>query len=129
MPQQVCMGAMLKCSFGLAPSSLIVIPKGLPVLTGTPAATIMDFIPIANILPFGLCTSPMNPAVIALTIAAFGVPKPAPCVPMTPSPWIPGAVKVKINGFPALSSTSVCNCAWGGIIQIMLPGQFTISIV
>ena len=29
MPQQVCMGAMLKCSFGAAPSSLVVLPKNL----------------------------------------------------------------------------------------------------
>src|SRR5204863_9182407 len=27
MPMQVCMGAMMQCSFGMAPSSLVVLPK------------------------------------------------------------------------------------------------------
>ena len=26
MPLQVCMGAMMQCSFGMAPSSLVVLP-------------------------------------------------------------------------------------------------------
>ncbi|MEO1185920.1 MAG: PAAR-like protein, partial [Cyanobacteria bacterium J06636_27] len=51
MPQQVCMGASLQCApFGTSPSSLIVIPKGLPVTVNRMlAATIMDFAPIVNI--------------------------------------------------------------------------------
>jgi Domain of unknown function (DUF4280) len=128
MPQQVCMGAMLQCSFGMAPSSLIVIPKGTPVLTGTPAATIMDFAPIVNILPFGMCSSLANPMVAAATTAALGVLTPMPCIPVTVAPWAPGAIKVKINGFPALPSTAICNCAWGGIIKINAPGQFKVSV-
>ena len=35
--------------------------------TGPLAATIMDYIPIANIPPFGMCMSPANPTVIAAT--------------------------------------------------------------
>ena len=71
MAKQVVMGAMLKCSFGIAQSSLIVIPKGTPtIIEGKLAATIMDFAPIANIPPFGMCSSPANPAVIAATAAA-----------------------------------------------------------
>ncbi|MFO0047004.1 MAG: DUF4280 domain-containing protein, partial [Pseudanabaena sp.] len=66
MGQQVVMGAMLQCSFGVAPSSLIVIPKGMPVMTGgLLAASIMDFAPIANIPPFGVCSSIANPTVAA----------------------------------------------------------------
>ena len=59
---QVCMGAMMQCSFGVAPSSLVVLPANR-TMTGTPAANIMDNIPMLNIMPFGMCTSMSNPAV------------------------------------------------------------------
>ena len=34
MPNQVCMGAMMRCSFGMAPSSLVVLPVVLRLLPG-----------------------------------------------------------------------------------------------
>jgi Domain of unknown function (DUF4280) len=129
MAQQVCAGAMMMCSFGVAPSSLIVIPKGMPVMAGgPPAATIMDFAPIANIPPFSMCTTLSNPTVAAATAAAFGVLTPMPCVPVTPAPWIVGAPTVLINNFPALNDTSKCMCAWGGVIQFTFPGQVTVQV-
>ena len=130
MPEQVVMGASLQCTpFGTAPSSLIVIPKGLPVMVnGMLAATIMDFAPIANIPPFGMCTSLANPMVASATSAALGVLTPMPCIPVPVGPWKPGAIKVKINKFPALPSTAVCNCAWGGVIKVNYPGQVKVSI-
>ncbi len=122
MPPEVAMGAMLKCIFGLAPSTLIVIPKGPPVMAeNKPAATIMDFVPIANIPPFGMCNSPSNPMFIAATAAALGTPTPVPCIPIT-TPWKPGAAKTKINNFPALTSASTCQCTWAGLITITNPG-------
>ncbi len=129
MPKQVCTGAKLQCTFGAAPSSLIAIPKGPPtVATGPNAATIKDHVPIANIQPFGMCTSLANPAVAAATTAAFGVLTPMPCMPVTPAPWAPGSPKVQINNTPALNSTSKCMCAWLGIISILDPGQYPVEI-
>jgi Domain of unknown function (DUF4280) len=129
MAEQVCAGAMMTCTFGVTPSSLIVIPKGMPVMAGgPPAATIMDFAPIANIPPFGMCNTPSNPTVAAATAAAWGVLTPMPCVPVTPAPWIVGAPTVLINNFPALNSTSKCMCAWGGVIQITYAGQVTVQV-
>jgi len=116
--------------FGAAPSTLIVIPKGVPVLSPIPlAATVMDFAPIVNIPPFGMCTSLANPAVASATSAALGVLTPMPCIPVPTGPWKPGAFKVKIGVFAALSDISVCNCAWGGTIKIQTPGQFTVDVV
>ncbi|MGE3074672.1 MAG: DUF4280 domain-containing protein [Dehalococcoidia bacterium] len=113
MPPMVAMGANLQCIFGAAPSTLVVIPKGPPVMAeNKPAATIMDFTPMANIPPFGMCMSPQNPQVIAATAAALGVFTPMPCIPVT-TPWKPGAVQTKINNFPALTMGSTCQCAWG----------------
>lgn len=130
MPQHVCMGASLQCiPFGAAPSTLVVVPKGVPVLTsGMLAATIMDFVPLVNILPFGMCTSLANPTVAAATSAALGVLTPMPCIPVIVAPWAPGAVTTKIGVFPALPNTAICNCAWGGVIRINYPGQVKVTV-
>jgi len=127
------MGAMLKCSFGLAPSAFVVTPeKG--VVTTTPAANIMDQVPIQNIMPFGMCTTQSNPAVAAATsaatAAASGVytPAPAPCLPATTSPWVPGSPTMRIAGQPALNDTSILQCAYGGVISVISPGQFQVQI-
>ncbi len=128
MGQLVTMGAMLKCSMGVAPSSLMVIPKGQTTLAPMLAATIMDNIPMANILPFGMCQSPANPMVIAATAAALGVLTPMPCIPMTPAPWVVGAPTVLIGNFPALNNSAKCMCIWGGMIQIVNPGQVKVQV-
>lgn len=128
MPPQVVNGAMLLCSFGAAPATLIVLPVNATTVGGLPAATIMDFAPIVNIPTFGMCNTPSNPAVAAATAAALGVLTPMPCVPVTVAPWVVGAPPVLINNIPALDTTSKCMCAWGGVITITMPGQFTTTI-
>lgn len=127
MGQQVCTGALLQCSFGVAPSSLTVLPVNR-VLTGSPAANIMDAIPMVNVLPFGMCQSMVNPMVITATAAAMGVLTPMPCVPATPAPWMPGAPTVLIGNMPALQNSSRLMCIWGGVISINVPGQFTVMV-
>ena len=128
MSQLVCMGAMMQCSFGAAPSSLIVTPENRTTTSSVPAATIMDNVPTKNIPPFGMCSAPTNPAVITATAAAQGVLTPQPCVPVTPTPWVPGSPTVLISGKPALNSTSKLNCTWLGVISITAPGQFTANV-
>lgn len=127
MGVQVCTGAMMLCSFGMAPSSLIVLPLNR-VLTQTPAANIMDNKPFMNIMPFGMCSSLANPTVAAATAAALGVLTPMPCTPVIPGPWVVGAPTVLIGNMPALNNTSKLMCAYGGVIQILNPGQFTVMV-
>lgn len=120
----VVSGATLACTFGAAPSTLAVIPAGTPVAAGGPmAATIMDQKPIVNIAPFGMCSAPTNPAVMAATSAAMGVLTPMPCVPLIPAPWAPGSTVTMIGGQPALTQPSLCLCTWLGQISITNPGQ------
>ena len=121
----VTTGATCMCSFGAAPSTLNVLPKN--VYAGTPVATIMDFAPMVNILPFGMCSSMANPTVAAATAAKLGVFTPMPCVPVT-TPWVPGMPTVIVGTFPALTSDSKCMCSFGGVIQILVPGQFNVSL-
>ncbi len=127
MGQQVCMGAMLKCSFGVAPGTLMVLPVNR-VFTTTPAANIMDNKPMVNILPFGMCQSMANPMVAAATAAALGALTPMPCIPMTPAPWVPGAPTVLLGNMPTLNNSSKLMCIWGGMIAINAPGQTTVQV-
>jgi len=90
MPMQVAMGATLMCTMGMAPSSLVVLPKNKVLTDEVPDANIMDHIPLVNIMPFGMCMSPANPEVAAATAAAMGVLTPMPCIPNTAAaPWAP----------------------------------------
>ncbi|MGO4496060.1 DUF4280 domain-containing protein [Paenibacillus sp. 2RAB27] len=123
----VCGGAMLQCTFGAAPSSLMVLPANM-VMTAMPIANIMDNKPMVNILPFGMCNSPSNPMVAAATAAAFGVLTPMPCIPVTAAPWAPGAPTVLVANMPALNNSSKCMCNWGGVISVGQPGQMTIQV-
>ena len=119
---QVTMGAMLTCSFGVAPTTLAVTVPTRPLVEGKPAATIMDFAPATNIPTFAMCTALTNPTVAAATAAALGVLTPMPCVPVT-APWTPGAATTLIGSIPALTQGSTCLCAYGGTITIGMPGS------
>ncbi|MDG4554770.1 MAG: DUF4280 domain-containing protein [Candidatus Competibacter sp.] len=125
MSMHVCNGAMLKCSFGVAPSVLTVLPINRTLTSNMPAANIMDHIPMVNIMPFGMCITPTNPAVASATAAAMGVLTPMPCVPVTPAPWVVGSPTVLLGNMPALNNTSTLMCTWTGVITVLQPGQFT----
>lgn len=123
MPVQVVNGAQLMCTFGSLPSNLVVLPARMVNVANQPSATIMDHVPMTNIMPFGMCIAPTNPQVIAATAAALGVPTPQPCLPNTPAPWVPGGVTVNNTNQVTLDNVSKCNCVWLGIISIANPGQ------
>jgi hypothetical protein len=124
----VCMGAMLQCSFGVAPSSLVVLPINRTLTSNVPGATIMDHVPLLNIMPFGVCSSIANPMVAAATTAALGVLTPMPCIPVTVAPWVVGAPTALEGNMPLLNDSSKLMCMWGGVIQVVVPGQFTAMV-
>ena len=118
-------GVMCMCTFGLAPSVLNVIKTELSTM---PGGNMSDMAPFLNIPPFGMCTTPSNPAVAAATAAALGVPTPAPCIPAIPAPWIPGPTKTMIVKMPSINLMSSLTCAFGGMIKPVVPGQFKVMI-
>jgi hypothetical protein len=128
MPLQVCMGAMMQCSFGVAPSSLVVLPTNMVMTNMVPDANIMDHIPMVNIMPFGMCMSIANPTVAAATAAALGVLTPMPCIPATPAPWVAGAPTVLLGNFPSLDNVSQLMCMWAGVITFVDAGEATVQI-
>lgn len=123
----VCGNAIIMCSFGAAPTPLMVLPVK-KAITSQPIATILDNKPMVNIQPFGMCSCMGNPQVAAATAAALGVLTPMPCIPNIAAPWAPGSPTVLVGNTPALNDSSKLMCMWGGVIQISAPGQFTIQL-
>jgi hypothetical protein len=127
MANLVTAGALMACSFGVAPAALAVLPTN-KTMAGAPAANIMDHQPMVNIPTFGMCSSLANPTVASATAAALGVLTPMPCIPNTTAPWVPGSATVMIGNMPALNDTSKCMCMWAGVIQISFAGQVTTQV-
>jgi hypothetical protein len=106
----------------------VVLPQNETFTDLVPDANIMDHVPMVNIMPFGMCTSPANPTVAAATAAAMGVLTPMPCIPNTPAPWVTGAPNVILGNFPTLDNVSTLMCMWGGVIQFINPGEMTVTV-
>ena len=51
----VVTGAIMSCTFGMAPSSFMASPGRTEMLSNVPKGNIMDFAPMVNIMPFGMC--------------------------------------------------------------------------
>lgn len=117
---------MLQCTFGLAPSTFMVVDPTRPLVQNKPMANIMDNKPMVNIMPFGMCQSMANPTVASATAAAMGVLTPMPCVPVVMAPWAPGG-QVKIAHLPALINNCKCMCNWGGQISVTMPGNVCVA--
>jgi hypothetical protein len=112
----------------MAPSSLVVLPINRVMTQSVPDANIMDYIPMVNIMPFGVCMSPANPVVAAATAAAMGVLTPMPCIPCTTAPWVTGAPTVLLAEMPTLDNVSTLMCMWGGVIQFIDAGEETVMV-
>ena len=117
----VVMGAMLTCTFGVAPAPLKVMPTKRVMVEGKPVANISDFATEANIGPFGDCITLSNPMVATATAAALGVLTPMPCIPVT-TPWIPVSTTL-VGEEPAVTEPAKCTCGYGGIITVTNPGS------
>ena len=119
----VCSGAKMRCTMGDAVATLTVQTPRTVYLCGQPMANISDHVSMANLAPFGLCSSLSFPDTARATAAHLGVLTPMPCIHNTPSPWVPGKADYLVKGQPALLKSSKCQCKWGGIISIIDDGQ------
>lgn len=106
---------LLKCTMGVAPVPITIV--GTITGMNLPLANIKDSTPFVNILPFGMCMNPLNPAVAAIIASSLGTVQVGPCVPL-PTPWTPIAPTIQINNLPILTNTATKLCYPGGIITI-----------
>ena len=111
--------AMVKCSFGSAPASVVVQSQPTVKMCGVPAATIMD----NKLLMFGTCTSPAHPVV-----SSTGSPGPCMGAAQITAPWMPGSATVRICGKPAANKSCQLMCNFGGVIQMTMTPAVTVNI-
>jgi hypothetical protein len=98
-------GATLECNKGSTPS-LLDMPCSHGVYREEKAqVNIQDYIPMVNIMPFGVCSITDGP-----------------CTPAT-APWVDGKNDVLVENQPALLSKSTTSCSVGGKIRIVKDGQ------
>lgn len=127
MATTVVSTAMCACTMGTTPSSMMATSNLKVLAQGKPIAVLADAKSMVNIRSFGMCTSLANPQVAAATAAALGVLTPQPCIPQPVGSWIPNQTKVLIGGQPALTLGCTCQCAYAGTINIVNPGQVSLS--
>lgn len=99
-------GATLKCSMGSSQSKL-----NLPICHGVytkkkPLMNKLDFVPMANILPFGACKVTKGP-----------------CVPATGGPWLKAHDATMITNAASITMDSFLVCTIGGMIEPTKSGQ------
>ncbi|MBF0687297.1 MAG: DUF4280 domain-containing protein [Cellulomonas sp.] len=128
MPVPVTASATVSCSFGTAPATLVALPTPRVLVEGRPVATVTDAAPLVNVATFAMCTSLANPQVAAATAAALGVLTPMPCVPATTGTWTPTAPRTVVGGRPVLAQGAVCMCAFGGVVQVVVPGPVRTTV-
>ncbi|MBP6951102.1 MAG: DUF4280 domain-containing protein [Alphaproteobacteria bacterium] len=120
--------SLIKCSFGLAPTPLVVLPDRTVIAEEMLMGNIEDKHPLANIETFGMCSSLTNPKVDAATTAAAGVLTPMPCIPNVIAPWVSEALDVTVQGLPAIDETAIVMCLWAGVIHIKKAGNSTVMV-
>lgn len=105
--------AQIKCLAGASPTPLLVVAPRPITINQKRICITSDHVPMANIMPFGACALMQG----------------MPCVPATGLPWT-STVHVVADGMklPVLTRSSTLSCQVGGLIQIIDPGQITVSI-
>ena len=106
-------GGLSLCVMGVAPMSLIMLPKHMVMGPTGPLGNIMDTIPMLNIPSYVMCNSTL--------------PIPKPCIPST-TPWCAPVPTVLIDNMPAFDNTAKSICALGGVVNIMVPTQFNLLV-
>ncbi|MOA12232.1 hypothetical protein D3C78_1322060 [compost metagenome] len=112
----------MKCSCGTQYSRLKTPFCHGVYIKGKPQMNVDDFVPGVNIMPFGNCTSLLNPAVQMGRVDINGVKK-APCTPKVTLPWRNGKSDKLIEGKAALLNHCTNMCAYFGTINIEDSGQ------
>lgn len=126
----VTQNAILRCPFGLMTSILNVVDSTRASIGKNKMAVQSDKVPLVNIPIFGMCTSIVNPAVQAATLAAMGTLTPAACPGVKAiMGWSPPPSNVLNSTSRYLLQTCTLLCSFGGNIHIVHSGQGVVNPV
>lgn len=116
-------GALCQCPFGTM-CAVNVLPITNVFISKKLCVRMPDAKALVNIPSFGMCTSPGNPSVVKIPP---GIVVPTVCVPnITNTNWETKKNNVKICGQSVCTDGDTCMCSYGGVISIIMPGQFTV---
>ena len=118
----VSSGNLCKCSFGEIPIPL----ESLNITVNVEGTSIITNTDTSSLISFGVCSCLANPAVQAVMAASLGKIKYAPCKSVIITPWIDTKNTVLACGKPVCTSSSTCQCIWGGTISIINIKNFTV---
>lgn len=151
-PAYIVHGAQTQCSFGMAPSHVVLQVSHGVYIHNIAQLTTMDHIPLKNIQTFGGCTSPENPSVQAAAAqiaaaqrkkkksfwekvmsifckvdaeadASFVSQCAGVCTPVIIKPWDNGKETVTLSRENPLLSTGTLTCMYSGQITLSSTGQ------
>lgn len=104
---------LIMCTGCPKPQPLKVASQPITKTSEQLCATVADCMPMVNILPFGPCAfTPAPPS-----------PSGGPCIPKPVGMWTPGSLTTTYLGNKALRKMDMLQCATGGTITVMNPGQ------
>ncbi|HEY6508152.1 MAG TPA: DUF4280 domain-containing protein [Vicinamibacterales bacterium] len=126
MPPVANVGSTITCSFG---QTGVLGGVSTVLVEGTPALTVMDAIPMVNIMPMGMCISVANPMGMGKPPPPAGPgPTPIACIPIPITTWVPPMAPTKlVMKKPVLTQGSTCTCQWAGVITIAKAATKTIA--
>ena len=133
-------GAVLQCQFGSHCKKLnLPIDHGVYILD-TPMMHALDYIPVVNIVPFGVCSHPLIPPGPSIVLPKegargkdgeltgappSGIAKGIPCMPIVVVPWqnAHNETRLTLAEIPSITTKSFLVCMYGGIIKPLNSGQ------
>lgn len=125
MSNMVTQSAMLQCSFGAAPCSMVVTNDLTVQGINNFSSNIQSKTPFADISGFSMCVSPSNPVISG----SAGIITSTPCTPAFSAPWSPGSTTVQITSMGALNGSCMLTCSYAsGVITITNPGAMTVTV-
>ncbi|WP_042160186.1 DUF4280 domain-containing protein [Paenibacillus gorillae] len=118
----VVAGAVLSCNSGTQLSRLKMPLSHGVYIKDNAQMNVDDYKSGVNIMPFGYCCNPQNPAVQNGRVDIEGVKK-APCLPIVDIAWRNGKTDKLVEGSAALLDHCTTSCMHGGEIFIVDNGQ------
>ncbi|WP_017815753.1 DUF4280 domain-containing protein [Paenibacillus shenyangensis] len=120
----VVRGASMRCSYGSHPRKINLSASHGSFVKTQPMMNEDDYKP-ENVASFGVCSSSLNPSseTIYLVAEGGGQVQGKPCLPQLCQPWMMTKEKTRVEGKPALTTSSCHLCMYKGSIKFETSGQ------
>ncbi|KAF6578557.1 DUF4280 domain-containing protein [Paenibacillus sp. EKM212P] len=120
----VVRGACMRCTCGTHPRKINLPNSHGAFVNGKPMMNEGDYSP-ENVPHFGICNSPEQPSAETIYLIAEdgSTISGKPCLPMLTDKWKNTKEPTKVEGQPALTTSSFQTCLYHGFIEFHTNGQ------